>query len=37
MTKQDTQVLWDTIQMLLGHFDVKLDKVPTVDEVEHDV
>lgn len=37
VSKADTQVLWDVIQTIMGHFGVKLNKVPTVDEVEHDV
>lgn len=37
VSKEDTKVLWDTIQMVAKHFDVKLNKVPTVEEVEPDV
>lgn len=37
VSKADTQVLWDVIQTIMGHFGVELNKVPTVDEVEHDV
>lgn len=37
VSKEDTQTLWDTIHTIMGHFGVKLHKVPTVDEVESDV
>ena len=37
VSKEDTQVVWDTIYAIMGHFGVTLSKVPTVDEVEHDV
>ncbi|OAA58499.1 hypothetical protein SPI_06572 [Niveomyces insectorum RCEF 264] len=37
VSKADTQVLWDTIKVINAHFGVTLDRVPTVDEVEHDV
>lgn len=37
VSKADTQVLWNAIQTIMGHFGVKLNKVPTVDEVEPDV
>ncbi|MBE3044651.1 hypothetical protein IMZ48_19240 [Candidatus Bathyarchaeota archaeon] len=37
VSKGDTQVVWDAIHTIMGHFGVKLNKVPTVDEVEPDV
>lgn len=37
VSKADTQVLWDTIKRIGGHFGQRLDRVPTVDEVEADV
>lgn len=37
VSKEDTQALWDAICTIMAHFGVKLNKVPTVDEVEHDV
>ncbi|KAA8652674.1 hypothetical protein EYZ11_001025 [Aspergillus tanneri] len=37
VSKEDVQVVWDCIQLVAGFFDVKLDKVPSVEEVEHDV
>lgn len=37
VSKEDTKILWDTIKMIASHSGVKLNKVPTVDEVESDV
>ena len=37
VSNKDTKVLWNTIQTIMGFYGVKLNKVPTVDEVEHDV
>ncbi|KAE8347197.1 hypothetical protein BDV24DRAFT_146746 [Aspergillus arachidicola] len=37
VSKEDTQVLWDCIQRVARFFDLKMNKVPTVDEVEYDV
>ncbi|PIG88138.1 hypothetical protein AARAC_001563 [Aspergillus arachidicola] len=37
VSKEDTQVLWDCIQHVARFFDLKMNKVPTVDEVEYDV
>jgi hypothetical protein len=37
VSKEDVQVLWDTIQLVAQHFGLKLNKVPTVDTVEPDV
>jgi hypothetical protein len=37
VSKEDVQVLWDTIQFIAQHFGLKLNKVPTVDAVEPDV
>lgn len=37
VSKEDTETLWRTIKDINAHFGVSLDKVPTVDEVEHDV
>ncbi|KAF9894501.1 hypothetical protein FE257_006384 [Aspergillus nanangensis] len=37
VSKQDTQVLWDCIQLVAEFFEIKLNKVPTVDQVEEDV
>ncbi|SPN99722.1 uncharacterized protein DNG_02573 [Cephalotrichum gorgonifer] len=34
VSKGDTQALWDTIYETMGHFGTKLNKVPTVDEVD---
>ncbi|TPX08092.1 uncharacterized protein E0L32_010292 [Thyridium curvatum] len=37
VSKEDTQTLWETIHTIMGHWGIKLHKVPTVDEVEPDV
>jgi hypothetical protein len=37
VSRQDTQVLWDTIYMIAKHFGVELNRVPRVDDVESDV
>lgn len=37
VSKADTKVLWDTIKHIAAHFGHRLDRVPGVDEVEHDV
>ncbi|EPS32423.1 hypothetical protein POX_d05414 [Penicillium oxalicum] len=35
--KEEVQVIWDCVQLVAQFFDVKLNKVPTVDQVESDV
>ncbi|QRD87372.1 hypothetical protein F9C07_2199271 [Aspergillus flavus] len=37
VSKEDTQVLWECIQRVARIFDLKMNKVPTVDAVEYDV
>lgn len=37
VSKADTQVIWDTVQIMAKFFGVTLNRVPTVDEVESDV
>ncbi|KAE8365935.1 hypothetical protein BDV27DRAFT_143984 [Aspergillus caelatus] len=37
VSKEDTQVLWDCIQRVARFFGMRMNKVPTVDEVEYDV
>lgn len=37
VSKEDTQVIWDSIRAFGEFFEIKLNKVPTVDEVEPDV
>ncbi|CAK7205469.1 hypothetical protein SEUCBS139899_008244 [Sporothrix eucalyptigena] len=37
VSNADTKVLYDAIKDVNAHFGVNLNKVPTVDEVEHDV
>ncbi|CAK7274519.1 hypothetical protein SEPCBS119000_006213 [Sporothrix epigloea] len=37
VSNADTKVLYDVVKDINAHFGVTLDKVPTVDEVEHDV
>ncbi|EAU33692.1 conserved hypothetical protein [Aspergillus terreus NIH2624] len=37
LPKEDVQIVWDCVQLVAGFFGVKLDKVPTVEEVEYDV
>ena len=37
VSKADTQVLVDTVKTIMGHWGLKLNKIPTVDEVEPDV
>ncbi|ATY60843.1 hypothetical protein CCM_02543 [Cordyceps militaris CM01] len=37
VSKEDTQVIWDAVQSFAAFFDVKLTKVPTVDDVEPEV
>ncbi|OAA74204.1 hypothetical protein ISF_01105 [Cordyceps fumosorosea ARSEF 2679] len=37
VSKEDTQVVWDAVQALAAYFDVKLNKVPTVEEIEPEV
>ncbi|KAL5358793.1 hypothetical protein BJX96DRAFT_147281 [Aspergillus floccosus] len=37
LPKQDVQIVWDCVQLVAEFFGVKLDKVPTVEEVEYDV
>ncbi|OAA74719.1 hypothetical protein LEL_08300 [Akanthomyces lecanii RCEF 1005] len=37
VSKEDTQVVWDSVQAFATFFELKLNKVPTVDEVEPEV
>lgn len=37
VSKQDMQIIWDSVQKISAFFGVVLDKVPTVDEVEPDI
>lgn len=37
VSKGDVQVIWDCVQLVAGFFQTKLNRVPTVDEVEPDV
>lgn len=37
VSKEDTGVLVDTVKLIMGHWGLKLNKVPTVNEVEPDV
>jgi hypothetical protein len=37
LPREDVQIVWDCVQLVAGFFGVKLDKVPTVEEVEYDV
>ncbi|KAH7161864.1 hypothetical protein EDB81DRAFT_353758 [Dactylonectria macrodidyma] len=37
VSKNDVQVIWDAVQAIAAFYEVKLTKVPTVDEVEPDV
>lgn len=37
LPKQEVGVIWECVQLVARFFDVKLDKVPTVDQVEYDV
>lgn len=35
--QEEVQVIWDCVQLVAQFFDVKLNKVPTVEQVEYDV
>ncbi|KAJ5909134.1 hypothetical protein N7495_001816 [Penicillium taxi] len=35
--KEEVQVIWDCVQLVARFFDVKLNKVPTVESVEYDI
>ncbi len=37
VSKEDTQVIWDSVQAFAAFFELKLNKVPTVDEIEPEV
>ncbi|OOF93181.1 hypothetical protein ASPCADRAFT_209775 [Aspergillus carbonarius ITEM 5010] len=37
VSKEDVKVLWDAVQRVAGFNGTRLDKVPTVEEVEYDV
>ncbi|KAJ5370701.1 uncharacterized protein N7496_006793 [Penicillium cataractarum] len=37
LPKEEVQVIWDCVQLVAEFFDVKLNKVPTVEQVEYDV
>jgi hypothetical protein len=37
LPKEEVEVIWDCVQLVARFFDVKLNKVPTVGEVEYDV
>ena len=37
LPKEEVQVIWDCVQLVAQFFDVKLNKVPTVEQVEYDV
>lgn len=37
VSKEDTQVVWDSVQAFATFFELKLNKVPTVDDVEAEV
>ncbi|KAJ6102740.1 hypothetical protein N7486_005167 [Penicillium sp. IBT 16267x] len=37
LPKEEVQVIWDCVQLVAKFFDVKLNKVPTVEAVEYDV
>jgi hypothetical protein len=37
VSKEDVQVIWDSVKEVSKFFGVELHKVPTVDEVEPDV
>lgn len=37
VSKEDTEVVWDTIKLIAKHFGVELSRVPTVDDVEPEV
>lgn len=37
LPKEEVQVIWDCVQLVAHFFDVKLNKVPTVEQVEYDV
>ncbi|KAM0421328.1 hypothetical protein ACHAPT_010858 [Fusarium lateritium] len=37
VSKEDTQVIWDSVRAVSEFFGIELNKVPTVDEIEPDV
>ncbi|KAJ5101884.1 hypothetical protein NUU61_004106 [Penicillium alfredii] len=37
LPKHEVQVIWDCVQLVAQFFDVRLNKVPTVEQVEYDV
>ncbi|KAL4895188.1 hypothetical protein BDV59DRAFT_160706 [Aspergillus ambiguus] len=37
LPKEDVQIVWDCVQLVAKFFGATLDKVPTVEDVEHDV
>lgn len=37
VSRQDVQVVWDTVQIIAKYLGMQLHKVPTVEEIEHDV
>jgi hypothetical protein len=37
LPSEEVQVIWDCVQLVAQFFDVKLNKVPTVEQVEYDV
>lgn len=37
LSKEEVEVIWDCVQLVAGFFDVRLNKVPTVEQVEYDV
>lgn len=37
LPKEEVQVIWDCVQLVAQFFEVKLNKVPTVEQVEYDV
>ncbi|KAJ5973534.1 hypothetical protein N7481_010744 [Penicillium waksmanii] len=37
LPKEEVQVIWDCVQLVAQFFEIKLSKVPTVEQVEYDV
>ncbi|KAH6656567.1 hypothetical protein BKA67DRAFT_531831 [Truncatella angustata] len=37
LSKEDMQVVWDCVHSIAGHFGVPLNKLPTIEQVEHNI
>jgi len=37
VSKKEVQIIWDSVQTIAKYLGLKLHRVPTVDEIEHDV